>query len=101
MSASSILTNKAVMGIWHFDYPLTMIGCQMIVCFVLLHSLRVDLNWLFIGTLTRPYQALGWINFPDWNWGTAFKALPLAASHLANTLVGLVALNLIDIPMFG
>jgi len=85
MSASSILTNKAVMGIWHFEYPLTMIGCQMIVCFVLLYSLR----------------AFGWISFPDWNWGTALKALPLAAAHLANTLVGLVALNLIDVPMFG
>ena len=62
---------------------------------------RFDLVVYCYLTLTRPYQALGWINFPDWNWGTALKALPLAASHLANTLIGLVALNLIDIPMFG
>lgn len=85
MSASSILVNKGVMSSWNFNFQFTMVLCQLIVSYTLLYSLR----------------AFGLISFPDWSLATAKQTAPLAICHLANVLVGLFALELVDVPMFG
>lgn len=102
MSASSILVNKMVMNKWDFDFPLIMVVCQMFVSLFLLTILKVRskpcvqrINNCF------SFKHFSIISFPDWNYETAIKAAPLAFSHLANTLSGLYALNLVDVPMFG
>ena len=102
MSMSAVVVNKAVMTTWDFPYPLTMISCQMAISFIFLYSLK----------------KAKLISYADWSFSTAKKvqccsdentnsncfnsqAYPLAWAHVVNVLLGLIALNLVDIPMFS
>jgi len=85
VSMSAVLVNKALLSSWDFNFPLTMIACQMVISFCLLYSLK----------------HMGFIEYDDWSLTTAQKVAPLALAHVTNVLLGLAALNLVDIPMFG
>lgn len=105
LSMSAVLVNKAVLSSWEFNYPLIMIASQMAISFFLLWALK-------------KYEL---IQYDDWSMETAKKVgfillhllhtstphqvidqvAPMALTHVGNVLMGLVALNLVDIPMFG
>lgn len=107
----AVVVNKAVLSSWSFHFPLTMIASQMVISFLLLWVLK----------------QCELIQYDDWSLATAkkvrtaalyspsFRLLPsnnatdrlpaqvwpIALAHVGNVLLGLAALNLVDIPMFG
>ncbi|KAL6065934.1 hypothetical protein QOT17_009908 [Balamuthia mandrillaris] len=84
-SFSAVIVNKVVLSKWDFNFPLTMIACQMIVSYGLLMGLK----------------SAGLISVPNWSMETAKKAYPLALSHCINVILGLSSLSLVSIPMFS
>jgi solute carrier family 35 protein len=85
VSMCAVVVNKAVLSSWSFQFPLTMIASQMAISFLLLWVLK----------------QCELIQYDDWSLATAKKVWPMALAHVGNVLLGLAALNLVDIPMFG
>jgi hypothetical protein len=53
----AVVVNKAVLSTWHFNFPLTMIACQMVISFLLLWVLK----------------RCDFIHYEDWSLATAQK----------------------------
>lgn len=84
-SLFSIFVNKAILTGYQFQFPTTLMLIQMLVGVILLSILKLA-NYVHVPPLKR---------------GQMLSVLTPTVAWIANVLIGLYALNLVNIPMFS
>jgi hypothetical protein len=80
------LVNKALFAAFNFDAIFTLLTAQMLISVI-------------VCTVSRDYLGNPF-NVPELSWSLLYKALPLGLLYVANVSVGLIAMKLVNIPMF-
>jgi hypothetical protein len=80
------LVNKALFAAYSFDAIFTLLTAQMIISYI-------------VCVLSRDYFGNP-LNVPVLSLPLLYKALPLGLLYVGNISVGLIAMKLVNIPMF-
>lgn len=83
-SVAILIFNKIILSSYTFNYPVMMTLFHMLVCLLCLSLLK----------------RVGLLQFSSFDRQLAFKALPLSICFVANIVVSMCALRMVNIPMF-
>ena len=92
VSVIMVLSNKALLSSWRFDFTATLLLLQNSLTLGALALLRPASA--FSGTLRAA------LSFPAWDASIARRTAPLAMAYLANVACGLAALRLASVPVY-
>ena len=78
--------NKALFATYNFNAIFTLLTAQMLISVI-------------VCTISRDYGGNP-LNVPEFSWSLIQKALPIGVLYVCNVSVGLIAMKLVNLPMF-
>ncbi|XP_023323853.1 UDP-galactose/UDP-glucose transporter 7 [Eurytemora carolleeae] len=84
-SISMNFLNKAIVSSYEFNYPFTIMACQMVFTIILLDSLRIS-----------GFLKMHWFSLQD-----GIEFLPASLTFALHSTLSLIALHGMNIPMYG